>query len=147
MPAAPTTEAPSTEAAAASEGAGPAIGFAPGAKVFLEPMGGFEELLSHELAKQKVPIVLVQEREKADFVMSGEAHLKQHGWLAANVLYPHGRAFVSIKEAHTGNQVFVYDSHRVDSNETSGEIYKIWAGSCATRLKKEMKKQVKQEGK
>ena len=135
-PEAESQASPTTDAAPAVA----ATRFGPGAKVFVEPMDGFGELVTHELVKQKVPVVLVSEREKADFVMSGQAHLKTHGFLAANILWPHGEASVAIKDARTGNQVFLYDSHRVDSNERPGEVYAIWAGSCATRLKKAMKK-------
>jgi hypothetical protein len=62
-------------AAAASAGAVRAASLAPGAKLFLEPMGGFEQFLSDSIAKKKLPIVVVNEGAKADFLVSGGARV------------------------------------------------------------------------
>src|SRR6185437_11068064 len=110
----PAASTPSTEAAAASPDAVLATPsappsaplFAPGAKLFLEPMNGFEQLLSHAILKKKVPVVLVNERAQADFVMSGGVHLKDPGWLKGMVMDTRGKGNVSIKDARTGNEVF-----------------------------------------
>ena len=138
---APTVSTPSTEAVAASADAVPAANFAPGAKVFLEPMEGFEKLLAESITKHKVPVVLVTEREKADFVMSGEAHLKTPNWIKGTLFATaHGKGNISIKDARTGNEVFAYKFTRVDTDKTDYQIYQAWANSCAGRLKKAMKK-------
>jgi hypothetical protein len=42
-----------------------------GAKVFIRPMNGFERFLAAAFAKIKVPIVVVGDREKAEFEISG----------------------------------------------------------------------------
>src|SRR6185437_6943752 len=110
----PAASTPSAEAAAASADAVLATPsappsaplFAPGAKLFLEPMNGFEQLLSHAILKKKVPVVLVNERAQADFVMSGGVHLKDPGWLKGMVMDTRGKGNVSIKDARTGNEVF-----------------------------------------
>jgi hypothetical protein len=118
---------PSADAAAASPGAVPAAPsmspFAPGAKVFLEPMDGFEQLLADSILHKKVPVVIVKEREKADFVMSGEAHVKKRGVVTGMVLSTHGGGSISIKDARKGDQVFAYSFHRVDAMERKGDIY------------------------
>ena len=136
--AAPAASTPSTEAAGASAGAAPAIPFVSGAKLFVEPMDGFEEILSHAMMKKKVPVVLVYERAEADFVMSGEAHVKKPGFLTGMVLSTHGKGSVSITDARTGNVVFTHKFKRADSNLTVGEIYRGWADGCAKDLKKMM---------
>jgi hypothetical protein len=135
---------PSADAAAASPGAVPAAPsvspFAPGAKVFLEPMDGFEQLLADSILHKKVPVVIVNERAKADFVMSGEAHVKNRGFITGMVLSSRGGANIAMKDARTGNLVFACNFHRVDSNERDGDIYLGWADQCAGHLKKAMKK-------
>jgi len=135
----PTTQEPVATAPTASSEAA-VTPFAPGAKVFLEPMNGFEELLAEDIVKKKVPVVVVKERENADFVLSGEVHLKQYGWLAGNLLWPHGGVRVSIKDAHTGGEVFAFSSKRVDSNTAAGWVYQIWADNCTKHLKKALEK-------
>jgi len=114
--------------------------FAPGAKIFIEPMEGFGDLVTDSIAKKKVPVVVVKDRAQADFVMTGVAHLKTYKWLASNLLWPHGGAHVLINDAHTGGQVFAFNSTRVDSNEQDGWVYQIWADNVAGHLKKQMKK-------
>jgi hypothetical protein len=142
---APTQQAVPAQQEADAVPAVPAVSiappFAPGAKVFLEPMEGFEKLLAHSIAKQKVPVVFVDEREKADFVLSGEAHLKKAGWLMGSLLsFPHGKGNISVKDARTGNEVFAYTFTRVDTDKTDYQVYQAWANACAGRLKKAVKK-------
>ena len=103
-------------------------------------MDGFEQLLSHSILKKKVPVVLVKERAKADFVLSGEAHVKKRGFLTGFVLNDHGKGAVSITDARTGNEVFAHKFKRADANLTVGEIYKGWADTCASHLKKVLEK-------
>ena len=127
----PSSEAPAAVAAAP---------FAPGAKVFLEPMNGFEQLLADAIREKKVPVVLVKDRADADFVMSGEAHVKNPNILTGMVLSKRGGANIAMKDARTGNLVFACNFHRVDGGERDGDIYIGWAGQCAGHLKKALKK-------
>jgi hypothetical protein len=136
---APAADTPSTEAAAASAGAVTAVAFGPGAKLFIEPMDGFGQLVYDSITKKKLPVVLVNEREKADFVMSGEAHVKKPGWFKGWVTTDSGKGHVAITDAHTGNQVFFYRFTRVDSMTTESQLYANWAGGCANHLKKTLK--------
>jgi len=141
--ASPAVSAPSTEVAAASAGAVPAVAatpLAPGAKIFLEPMNGFEQLLADAIHEKKVPVVLVNDRADADFVMSGEARVKNPNILTGMVLSKRGGANIAMKDARTGNLVFACNFHRVDGGERDGDIYIGWAGQCAGHLKKALKK-------
>lgn len=141
------TATPATEAASADAVPdGPAVVFAPGAKIYLEPMDGFEKLLAQSIPKHKIPVVLVDEREKADFVMSGEAHLKKPGFITGTLFAtPHGKGSISIKDARTGNEVFFYKFTRVDTDKTNYQVYEAWANSCAGHLKKAMKEKEKEK--
>jgi hypothetical protein len=104
-------------------------------------MEGFEKLVSQSITKQKVPVVVVNERERADFVMSGEAHLKTPGWIKGTLFSTaHGKGNISIKDARTSNEVFAYKFTRVDTDKTDYQVYEAWANACAHHLKKAMKK-------
>src|SRR5215469_1106753 len=44
-----------------------------GARVFLEPMGGFETYLKSAMAKKKVPLQIVDDKARADFIITGHS--------------------------------------------------------------------------
>jgi hypothetical protein len=137
--------APTQEAAAAASADGvPAASvgppFAPGAKLFLEPMDGFDQFLSRAFAKKKVPVVVVLERADADFVVSGDTRLKKPNFITGMVLANRGKGSISIKDARTGNVVFANKFNRVDQMTADYYIYEGWANSCAKHLKKAMEK-------
>lgn len=145
----PTASTPSTEAGGASRDGANVGGvlaapsaplFTPGAKLFIAPMDGFEQTLAQSILKKKVPVVLVNESAKADFVMSGQAHVKKRGWISGMVLDTGGKGYVSITDARTGNVVFTHKFKRADSNLTEGWIYQGWADGAAKDLKKTMEK-------
>jgi hypothetical protein len=150
--AATAASTPSAEAAAATAEAVPAVPvvsiapvfaqapFVRGAKLFLEPMDGFEQLLSHAILKKKVPVVLVHQREEADFILSGVARVKRAGWIKGWVESAQGKGNVSITDARTGGLVFTHKFKRADTNLTVGEIYQGWADGCAKDLKKALEK-------
>ena len=52
----------------------------PGSTVFIEKMGGFENYLAAAFAKKKVQLVVVGDKEKADYVISGTSEDKKAGW-------------------------------------------------------------------
>jgi hypothetical protein len=137
----PTASTPSPEEADANAGGVPAAPlFAPGAKIFLEPMNEFEQFLPHAILTHKVPVVVVKERAQADFVMSGSVRVKKPGWITGMVLSTGGGVNVSLKDARTGNMVFACVLHRVDQGLAEGYQYQKWADQCASRLNHVMKK-------
>jgi len=44
-----------------------------GASIYIEPMGGYETYLSAALMKKNVPLVIVTQKNKADYIISGSA--------------------------------------------------------------------------
>jgi hypothetical protein len=145
----PTASTPSTEAAGTSKdeasvsavlAAPSAPVFAPGAKLFIAPMDGFEQFLSDAILKKKVPVVVVNERAKADFLVSGGARVKKRGFLTGMVLNDHGGGDISINDALTGKSVFACKFNRVDQGLADGYIYQGWASNCAKHLKKMLEK-------
>lgn len=143
-PAPPTTSTPSTEAADANAATAPAAAavpsFAPGAKLYVELMGGFENYLIAAIAKKKVPVVIVMAREDADFVMSGVAHVKRPNVITGMVITSHGGGNIAVKDARTGNLVYAEKFRRVDGGTSEDHVYQIWAEGCAKHMKKAMEK-------
>ncbi len=103
-------------------------------------MNGFEQFLSDAILKKKAPVVVVKEREKADFVVSGGARVKKRGFFTGMVLSDHGGGDISINDARTGKPVFACKFNRVDQGLAEGYIYEGWANNCAKHLKKTLEK-------
>jgi hypothetical protein len=114
--------------------------FAPGARLFISPMNGFEQFVADAFLKKKVPVVVVNEPAKADFLVSGGARVKRPGFLTGMVLDSRGGGNISIIDARTGKPVFDCTFKRVDQGLAEGYIYQGWASNCAKHLKKELEK-------
>ena len=140
----PSSEADETSKDEASVGAllaaPSAPVFAPGAKIFIAPMNGFEQFLSDAILKKKVPVVVVKDRAEADFLVSGGARVKKRGFFTGMVLNDHGGGDISINDAQTGKPVFACTFNRVDQGLAEGYVYQGWASNCMKRLKKEWEK-------
>lgn len=135
-----TAAASATEPAASSAEAAAGVAFGARAKLFLEPMDGFGPFLAEALGKKKVPVVVVNDRAKADFVVSGGAHVKKRGFFSGMVMSTGGHGGVSFKDARTDKQVFACDFRKVNQMETESQIYQDWANGCARHLKKTIQK-------
>jgi hypothetical protein len=109
-----------------------------GSKIFIAPMDGFESNLAAAILKKKVPVVIVDDASKADFIMTGNSHVDKAGWAKTIFISPnpHAEASISIKDAHTGNLVFAYNvdkSNAVRANQSTAE-------ACAKHLKEDIEK-------
>ncbi len=107
-----------------------------GSKVFLAPMDGFETYLRDAMAKKKVPLEIVEQRDKADYEITGVSESKKAG--AAKIIIMgsiHSREEASIKVANlkTGELVYAYSVHK----ENSAHGKKSTAEACAKHLKDE----------
>ena len=93
-----------------------------GAKVFVEKMDGFEDNLVAALHAKQVPVVVVTDRDKADFFFSGYCNIYGDHHIEANV-----------KAVNTdGDVVFAYDfvqDYAIHGRQTAAE-------ACAKNLKK-----------
>jgi hypothetical protein len=84
---------------------------ASGSKVFIEPMqGGFNTYLQAALIKKHVPVTMVDDETKADYVIVGTAEMNKAGWAKTIFVSPKGDADASItvKDVKTGNIVYGY---------------------------------------
>jgi len=89
----------------------------PLSKVYLAPMGGFENYFATALRKKKVPLIIVANREQADFEVVGTSETKKAGW--AKTIFGSGlseeTASISVINLRTGVVVFADSSHRGDA--------------------------------
>jgi hypothetical protein len=102
--------------------------------VFIEPMNGFETYLSAALAKKKVPLVVVTNKEKADFLITGASDTKKAGWakiVFMGDLHSDEEASVAMVNNKTSTVVFAYAVNKKNTlhgQQTSAE-------ACAKHLK------------
>lgn len=111
-----------------------------GAKVYIAPMDGYETYLKAALEKKKVPIVVVDQREAAEYELSGDAE-SQKASTAKKVLLWDWRSTeqASIKLTHlqSSEVVFAYSVHKASSahgKQSSAE-------ACAKHLKEAVQSQ------
>lgn len=109
-----------------------------GAKLFIEPMDGFENYLAAALLKKHVPVSIVDTRAKADFIVSGTAHVDKAGWAKTIFISgaPQAGASVSIKDARNGDLAFAYSVDKFNAARANQST----AEACAKHLKGFMEK-------
>jgi hypothetical protein len=82
-----------------------------GAKIFIEPMSeGFNTYLQAAFIKKGVPVIMVDDQARADYVIAGTAETVKAGWAKTIFITPKGdaNASITVKDAKTGNIVFGY---------------------------------------
>jgi hypothetical protein len=108
-----------------------------GSKVYIAPMDGFETFLKAALEEKKVPLVVVEDKETADFEITG-ASSSQKASAAKKVftLSWHSKEEASINVANikTGEVVFAYSAHK--QNSAHGK--RSSAEACAKHLKEKV---------
>ena len=91
---------PSSPTTAGTAPSGASTRIVPGSKLFIEPMDGFDTYLAAAILKKKVPVMVVDDRGKADFVMTGGSHVDKAGW--AKTIFvsplPHAEVSIAIKD-------------------------------------------------
>jgi hypothetical protein len=98
-----------------------------GSKVYVAPMGGFENYVVAGIVKKKVPIVIVGDRDKAEYEIRGSAETEKAGW--AKMLFmgsqnSNEQASINVTEIRTGNIVFAYSVNKLNSykgKQSAGE--------------------------
>ena len=107
-----------------------------GAKVFVAAMGGFETPLKKAMAGKKVPLQIVEQREEAEYEITGAADSKKASTAKKVIMGSwHSDEDASIKVANlkSGEIVYAYAVHKQDS--AHGQ--KSTAEACAKHLKDE----------
>jgi hypothetical protein len=109
-----------------------------GARVFIAPVeGGFENYLAAAIQKKEVPVVVVTNREKAEFEISGVAESEKAGW--AKMMFMGSaaskeQAGIKIVNIKSDEVVFAYAVHK--SNSARGR--QSAAEACAKHMKEKI---------
>jgi len=98
-----------------------------GSKIYVAPMGGFENYVIAGILKKKVPVTLVSTRDKAEYEIRGSAETERAGW--AKMLFlgsqnTNEQASINVSEIATGNVVFAYSVNKLNSvrgKQSAGE--------------------------
>ena len=111
-----------------------------GSKVFIGAIeGGYDIYLAAAMHKKEVPIVMVTDRDKADFEMSGVSESEKAGW--AKIVFwgntsSKEQASVKLVDLKTGTVVWGYNVNKGSSargKQSSAE-------ACAKHLKERIEK-------
>ena len=119
--------------AIAAEGTVPA-----GSKIYIASMGGFETLVKAAIEKKKVPVVIVEQRDAAEFEISGAAESEKASTAKKIIrLDWHSKELASIKVSNiqSSEVVFAYSVHK----ESSAHGKQSSAEACAKHLKEAIK--------
>ena len=110
-------------------------------KVYIAPMDGFEIYLAAAMRKKGVPLVMVTDRDQADFEITGTHEKNEAGWAKTIFVSPQPSATASMQVVSLKTKVVVYadSSHRTSANR--GER------STAEKLAKYLKKKIEDDEK
>jgi hypothetical protein len=98
-----------------------------GARIYVAPMGGFENYVIAGITKKNVPVVLVADRAKAEYEIRGSAETEKAGW--AKMLFigsqqSNEQASINVREIKTDDIVFAYSVNKLNSvrgKQSAGE--------------------------
>jgi hypothetical protein len=112
----------------------------PGATVFVHPMtDGFDTFFKAALVEKKVPLVVVESREQAQFEIKGAAETQKAG-VAKKVFlgswHSDEQASISVTGVESGEVVYAYSTNK--KNSARGK--RTSAESCAKHLKEAVEK-------
>jgi hypothetical protein len=107
---------------------------APNSKVFLAPMGGFETELKSAIEKKKVPVVLVADKDQADYVITGTSETEKAGTAKKVIMlnwHSNEQASITVTDNKSGDVVFAYSVNK----NSSAHGKRSTAEACAKHLK------------
>jgi hypothetical protein len=113
-----------------------------GSKVFITPLeGGFEIYLAASLVKKQVPVLIVNDRSKADFEITGISESEKAGW--AKMLFMGSQqsaeqASIKVVNLKTDVIAFAYTVNK--GNSVRGK--QSAAEACAKHLKEKIEKRL-----
>jgi hypothetical protein len=107
-----------------------------GSKVFVASMGGFETPLKKAMADKKVPLEIVEQREQAEYEITGTSESKKASTAKKVILgswHSDEEASIKVASVKSGEIVYAYSAHKQDSAHGQRST----AEACAKHLKDE----------
>jgi hypothetical protein len=112
----------------------------PGAKIFVAPMpNDFDRYFKAALSSKKVPVVVVDSRDGAEFEVKGSAETQKAGAAKMVMLgswHSDEQASISVTSIASGEVVFAYSANK--KNSAHGR--QTTAEACAKHLKEAIEK-------
>jgi hypothetical protein len=113
------------------------------ATVYVDEMGGFEHYVLAAMRKKSVPLIVVTDPKKADFIIIGESDTKRAGW--AKMLFFGSRnsdemAGITMFNRKTKVVVFADTSHRWSANRGKRSTAEKLAKYLGKKMKEDEKK-------
>ena len=109
-------------------------------KVYINPMDGFETYVAAALQKKKIPLMIVTDREQADFEIKGSVDKQKAGW--AKTVFGTGLpsidATMQVSNVKTGIIVF--------TNSSTKESARRGRKGSAEHLAKNLAEKMKNDG-
>jgi hypothetical protein len=123
---------------AAPSGAGMGSAVPAGSKIYVEAADGFDTYLAAALQKKKVPLTVVNTKDRADFELDGVSDHVKPGWakeVFLGQIHSDDQASVKLIDIKTGDVVFAYAVNK--KNTLHGR--QTAAEACAKHLKEAMR--------
>lgn len=103
-----------------------------GSHIFLEDMNGFEADFTAALQKKHVPLIVTDNKEKADYFVSAKSTIQNAGWAKTIFVSPLPAAHASITiKSKSGDTVFAYAVDKMSARKGTQST----AEACAKHLK------------
>lgn len=102
--------------ACAASAAGPSV--PAGSRIYIEAGDGFDTYLTAALQKKKVPVVVVVDKDKAEYELSGVSDHQKAGWAKVvfmGQIHSDEQASVKLVNIKTGEVVFAYAVNKKNS--------------------------------
>ena len=106
-------------------------------KVFLAPMGGFEEDLKAAIQSKKVPVVLVADKDQADYEIAGTSDTEKASTAKKVVMWnwhSNEQASITVTDRKSSEVVFSYSVNK----KSSAHGKRSTAEACAKHLKEQI---------
>jgi hypothetical protein len=111
------------------------------AKVFIATMpDGFDQFLKDAIEKKKVPVEIVAEKDKADFVITGVSETQKASTAKKVIMWDwhsNEQASIQVSSIQSGEVVFAYSVNKISSAHGK----KSSAEACAKHLKEKIESQ------
>jgi hypothetical protein len=89
-------------------------------KIYIHPMDGFETYVVAALQKKKLPLVIVANREQADFEMKGSVEKQKAGWAKTIFISPLPSIDATMQVINVKTGVVVYSNSSTKANARRG---------------------------
>jgi len=111
---------------------------AAGARIFIEPSDGFETYLAAAFIKKQVPVVVVDDKGKADFVITSKSYVQKAS--AAKTIFisgaPSAGATITLKAANSGDVIWAYSVDKYNAARASQSTAEAVAKHLKERIEK-----------